>query len=123
LENITLGRAIPDKDVSETLNFLGLKKYIAIQNRGVEAPVDPEGRRLPRSVIQKILIARMIVHKPRLLLMEDPLQFLDDSDKKRIIDYIMHPDRDWTVVVIADYPYWKEKSTQVIKLKKHALYF
>ncbi len=115
-ENITLGRPIPEKDVLETLNFLGLKQYIALQAKGIHSLIDPEGKRLPRSIIQKLLLARAIVNKPRLLIMEDPLQSVNPTEKKHMIDYIMDPKRDWTVVVVADDPYWAKKSTQTIKL-------
>ena len=49
--------------------------------------------------------------------MEDPLQFIADHEKKQIIDYIMDKDQPWTVIVISDYFYWKEKCTKIIELK------
>ncbi|MBK7410355.1 MAG: hypothetical protein IPJ40_21225 [Saprospirales bacterium] len=91
---------------------------MATQPKGLYTGIDPEGKRLSRSIIQKILIARAIVHQPDLLLMEDPMQFVEESEKNSIIDHIMHPDRGWTVIVVADYPYWEEKSTKVITLNK-----
>ncbi|MCB9282715.1 MAG: ATP-binding cassette domain-containing protein [Lewinellaceae bacterium] len=116
LENITLGRSIPESEVFEACELLGLKQFISLQPKGLHAQVDPEGKRLPRSIVQKILIARAIVHKPGLLIMEDPLHSLEEEDKKRIIDHIMHPDRNWTVILVADNPYWQEKCMQVINI-------
>ncbi|MCB0533651.1 MAG: ABC transporter ATP-binding protein [Lewinellaceae bacterium] len=119
VENITLGRPIPEKDVLDTINFLGLKQYIALQHKGIHSLIDPEGKRLPRSIIQKLLIARAIVNKPRLLIMEDPLQSVNQTEKKKIIDHIMDPKNEWTVIVVSDDPYWKAKSTQTIQLKSN----
>lgn len=116
LENITLGRDFPDEQVFELIDQLNLKQFIAHQPEGIHALIDPEGRRLPRSIIRKILIARLLINQPRLLLLEDPVQFLPDSEKQKIINYIMDPSRPWTVLVVGDYHYWQQKSTQIIKL-------
>ncbi len=117
-ENITMGRNISDKEISEVVKLLRLNEYFAHQPKGIDDYVDSGGRRLPRSVIQKLYIARLIVGKPKLLLLEDPLQFLAEDEKKRIIDYLMDKKRNWTVVVVSDFYYWKEKCTQIIDLEK-----
>jgi ABC-type bacteriocin/lantibiotic exporter with double-glycine peptidase domain len=117
-ENIVMGRSISDEALAEVLQLLHLDDYLVHAPQGVHSRVDSGGRRLPRSVIQKLLIARVIVHKPKLLLLEDPLQFIEDSEKKRIIDYIMDAQRPWTVIVISDFYYWKEKSDRVININK-----
>ncbi len=117
-ENITMGREISDRELSKVIDMLDLENYFAHQPKGVDCPVDSGGRRLPRSVIQKIIIARIIVGDPGLLLLEDPLQFVEEDEKKRIIDYIMAPERNWTVIIVSDFYYWKEKCNRTIKLKK-----
>lgn len=118
-ENVTLGRKILNEDFFEVVHKLKLKDYIGKQVKGIDTVIKPEGKQLPRSIIQKLLIARTIVHKPKLLIMEDPLQSLEDEEKDQIIDYIMHPRNEWTVLVVGDYPYWKERSTQIIELSKN----
>ena len=118
-ENITMGRDISDKEISEIIQILKLNDYLIHQPKGIDSFVDSGGRRLPRSIIQKLLIARIIVEKPRLLLMEDPLQFVEEEEKKRIIDYLMSHKRNWTVIVISDFYYWKEKCTQIINLNNN----
>ncbi|MEM9822492.1 MAG: ATP-binding cassette domain-containing protein [Bacteroidota bacterium] len=117
-ENILMGRMISGKRLTEITQLLGLNEYFAHQPKGIDSFVDSGGRRLPRSIIQRLLIARIIVGNPSLLLMEDPLQFVEVEEKKRIIDYLMDPERNWTVLVVSDFYYWKEKSTQLLELKK-----
>lgn len=117
-ENITMGRDIPEQDLSKVIQILNLNDYLIHQPKGIESFVDSGGRRLPRSIIQKLVVARIIVSRPKLLLMEDPLQFVGNHEKKRIIDYLMSPERNWTVIVISDFYYWKEKSTQVLNLSE-----
>jgi len=113
-----LGRIISERKISSILDLLKLNDYLIHQPQGIDSFVDSGGRRLPRSIIQKLLVARILIDKPRLLLMEDPLQFIEDDEKKRIIDYIMDEKQKWTVVVVSDYFYWEEKSNKVIQLNK-----
>lgn len=115
-ENITLGREVSDKDISEIIHKLKLTDYFAHQEGGVNCQVDSGGRRLPRSIIQKLMIARIIVTKPKLILMEDPLQFVEESEKKEIIDLVMD-NPDWTVIVVSDFHYWESKCSQVINMQ------
>ena len=117
-DNIVMGRPVSEKKLSEIIKLLKLTEYLAKQSKGVDSFVDSGGRRLPRSVIQKLLIARIIAGEPKLLLMEDPLQFVEESEKKRIIDYLMDQQRNWTLIVVSDFHYWKEKSNQILKLEK-----
>ena len=115
-ENVLMGRTVSEQELAETLSLLKLDDYLVHQPNGVDSFVDSGGRRLPRSIIQKLLIARIIIAKPGLLLLEDPLQFIPEDEKRRIIDYIMDTKRDWTVLVISDFGYWTEKSDRLIDI-------
>ncbi len=115
-ENILMGRDISERNLRDIINVLSLNNYFVSQPQGIDSFVDSGGRRLPRSIIQKLLIARILVAQPKLLLLEDPLHFVEEETKKSIIDYIMSPEREWTVVVVADYYYWREKTTDTINL-------
>ncbi len=115
-ENILLGRNISEDVVTDMIRNLNFKQYVIQQPYGIHTQIDSGGRRLPRSIIQKILIARLLIGSPKLLLMEDPLQFINDIDKKKIIDYIVDDERNWTVLVISDYYYWEEKCSSTLDL-------
>ncbi|MDN3669763.1 ATP-binding cassette domain-containing protein [Echinicola jeungdonensis] len=115
-ENITLGREVDENYFKEILDALEISDYIGQQADGVETLMDSGGRRTPRSIGQKILIARAICHQPGLLLLENPLQNIPKEETHAIIDYLTDPKHNWTLVVIADDDYWVEKSTQVITL-------
>jgi ABC-type bacteriocin/lantibiotic exporter with double-glycine peptidase domain len=117
-DNILLGRKIPEQELAEMLEMLRLDEYLIHQPKGIDSEVDSGGRRLPRSIIQKLHIARLIAGKPKLLLIEDPLEFIEDEEKRMIIDYIMDKRRPWTVMVVSDYYYWEEKCDRVIELDK-----
>ena len=115
-ENIVVGRNISDKEIIEVNKILGLQKYVQLQEDGLRTYITSGGRKLPRKIIQKILLARIIVGKPLLLLMEDPLLFFEENETERIINYLVDKRRNWTLVVVTNNPYWKEKSTKIIEL-------
>lgn len=115
-ENILMNRTIDPNDLHNTLEALNLSDYISKLRKGIKTEVDSQGRRMPRSIIQKIILCRELVGNPKLLLLEDPLQFIDAEEKISIIDYIMDSKKDWTVIIIADSQYWATKSNQNLKL-------
>lgn len=117
-ENITLGRNITNERFYEVIDILKLNHFVAAQKESIETRIGPEGIHLPKGVMQKILLARAIAHQPHLLLLEAPLHNVDEYERQEIIDYIMNPKQSWTVVVVADYFYWKEKSNHIIELKR-----
>lgn len=115
-ENITVGRDVYEKELLEVVKLLKLDSFFLHQPEGIDCFVESEGKRLSRGTIQKLLIARVIINKPKLLLLENSLQFLKEYEKNRIIDYIMDDKHDWTVVVISDHHYWEKRCTQTIDL-------
>ena len=115
-ENIAVGRPISDKDIIEVNKILGLQKYVQLQGSGLHTDITSGGRKLPHKIIQKILLARIIVGKPRLLLMEDPLVFFEETETENIINYLTDKQRNWTLVVVTNNAYWKEKCDRIIEL-------
>ena len=73
------------KDVLWAIEFVNLKEFVASLPNGLETYLDPEGMRLPRSVTNKIILARCIVSRPALLLLEDPLDHVPREEKEEII--------------------------------------
>ncbi|MGY6650175.1 peptidase domain-containing ABC transporter [Wenyingzhuangia sp. IMCC45574] len=115
-ENIVLNKDISKENLDEILDILSLTEYIKALPEGLQTLLDPQGRRIARSIIQKIILSRALIGNPSLLLLEDPLHFIDGEEKKSIIDYIMSPERSWTAIIIADYHYWDQQCSKIIKL-------
>lgn len=116
MENISMGRKLPEKDLAEILHVLQLESFINAQQLGINAMLDSGGRRISKSIAQKLLLARILVHRPKLLLLEDPLQYINNDEKVRIIDYLMDTSYKATIIVDSDYPYWKQKCDRIIDL-------
>ncbi|WP_024772541.1 peptidase domain-containing ABC transporter [Aquimarina macrocephali] len=119
LENITFGR----KDVSQehlhtVLKELGLLTFIKQQPNGINTILYPEGQQIPFTVSKRIVLARAIIHNPKLLLLKDPLEHFEKEETEQIIKYLTGPERPWILVVSSRNDYWKTHCNQTIKISE-----
>lgn len=119
LENITLGNEQISLDaVKECALQSGLQDFVATLKEGFDTPLDPTGRRLPRSVAQKILMARALAGKPRLLLLEEPWMNAKDQQKQDLINILIGlPDT--TVVVVTNDQEYADRCDRVFVLNEN----
>jgi len=118
LENITFNNPlISHEDIKWAIESVHLGSFIKSLPDGLNTKIFPEGRQLSSSNAQKILLARSIINKPRILFYEDPLDKMDDASAREIIDFITDSSNKWTVIVSSKNPYWKEKIQRVIHMK------
>ena len=118
LENITFNDpSVTEEDLKWAVNAVQLSPLIKTLPEGLNTKVYPEGRQLSSSNAQKILLARSIIHKPKVLFYEDPTDTMDLEVANQIIDFITTPSNKWTVVVSSKNPYWKTKCTREIVMK------
>ncbi len=115
MENISMNRkSVTFEDVQEVVNHLNLQGFIKKLPKGYDSLIDPQGYKLPRSTVQKLLLARAIVHKPKLLLIEDVLKEIDGKDRLEIIQFLMRPENPWTVVAVSSDPEMAKLSDRII---------
>ena len=117
MENVTLGRPeIEFEDVEWAMEGLGLKSFIQSLPKGYETPVGPTAIPLSSSLVERILLARAIVTRPRLLLMDDIFHLFDPKERQDIIKFIWNERQPWTLVAASNLPVVTENSTQIIQL-------
>ncbi|MEZ4826673.1 MAG: ATP-binding cassette domain-containing protein [Bacteroidia bacterium] len=104
-ENITVGRpGISFEEVQNVCRVVGLAEYIKTLPGGLYTPMLPEGRQMPRSVVQKIILARIFAGNPRLILLEEMPTHLDKKDQEVFLKYLFDPIRPWTVIAASHNP-------------------
>lgn len=100
LENICMGSEVRDLNpIFELAERVGLKQYISQLPEGFNSQLDPTGRRLPRKVVQKILLLRALVNTPKLLLLEDPFEGMEEVPRRNIIRYLLEETPKQTILV------------------------
>lgn len=118
LENISMGRAgATFENVRWAVENLKLDEFVQELPNGYDTHIDPLGRKLPQSITQKLLLARSIADRPNLLLLEDALEHLDDDERKIIIDFLVKPENEWTIVAVSSSSYFKSKVNRVLEMK------
>jgi ATP-binding cassette, subfamily B, bacterial len=117
LDNITMGDdSISPNEIMDLSEKVGLKDFLEEQQEGFETVLDPIGKRLSRSIIQKILLLRALVNEPRLLLLEEPWTGLEADMASQIRDYLLS-NKECTVFVATNDTEFASKCDKVLYLK------
>ena len=118
LENINMGcDDISAKDILLMADKTGLKTFMAELKDGLNTQLDPVGKSLSRNIIQKILLLRALVNNPRLVLLEDPLEGLNDPIRQKVINYLITETKGQTIVISSNDESIAAKCGKVIFLK------
>ena len=88
-ENITLGKPSIEKEyVFEILKVVGLKEFVESLAQGFSTKLLPGGKGLPKSIRIKIILARGLVNKPQLILLDDTFHQLKKSDRNSLLSFL-----------------------------------
>ncbi|MDF7811089.1 ABC transporter ATP-binding protein [Hymenobacter sp. YC55] len=102
LENLTLNQAdIQPDDVAWALDLVGLRDDIYSRPLGLNTPLGV-GSPLADSTRQKLLLARALVRRPRLLLLDNFLPGVEPAERLRILRRILAPEHKWTVLLASN---------------------
>ncbi|MEY2904421.1 MAG: hypothetical protein RJA52_437 [Bacteroidota bacterium] len=119
IENITMGRqGVTQKEVMDTIQICKLEEFIKNQNAGLQTFLLPNGRNIPGSVRAKILLARGIVCKPKLLVLAGFFGGIERKEENEIIRMITQGDQNWSLIAVSDNPFFAESCDRVIILKE-----
>ena len=118
LNNITFGdKSIAQEDIYWALDNLGLTQFVKEQPQGLQTILYPEGKQIPSTVSKKIVLARSIVRKPKLLILKDPLDHFDRNEAQRIINFLSNPENGWALLVVSSNMGWTDKCTRIITME------
>jgi ABC-type bacteriocin/lantibiotic exporter with double-glycine peptidase domain len=117
-ENITFNDpSLSSEDLKWAVDGVQLTSFIKLFPKGLDTRIYPEGRQLSSSNAQKVLLARSIIHKPKILFYEDPTDTMDEKVANEIIDFITSDKNNWTIIVSSKNPYWETKCNRKITMK------
>jgi len=117
-ENITLGnKEVKEQDVLDTFKIVGLESFYKSLNKGFDTHLEPTGKQLSSSSVQKLLIARSLLNQPALLLLDEPMKLFAADDKQYLQNYLFGL-KDVTIIFTTNDPSLISKSEMVIHLEK-----
>ncbi len=117
-ENITFGdENISDQQLLWAIDKVGLNQFVKESVNGLNTMLYPEGKQISFTVAKKIVLARAIASKPKLLILEDPLEHFETDEVERIITFLTDSTNPWALVLVSVINDWSQSCTQVITLK------
>jgi len=119
LENITMGLEAPDMNELLLLcKKTGLSEFISTQQNGFDTALNTNGRKLPATVVRKILLVRALINKPVLLLLEEPWNGLEMQYQQQIKQLLLYEMKNTTIFIISNDTAFAAACNQVIEMKK-----
>jgi ATP-binding cassette subfamily B protein len=99
--NVTLGADLPDEEVWAALRVAAVDDVVRRLPEGLDTRVGERGATLSGGQRQRIALARAVVRRPRLLVLDDATSAVDPAVEARILDSLRDAERPSTVVVVA----------------------
>jgi ATP-binding cassette subfamily C protein len=118
LANITLGdSSIGEEQAVEALRVAGAGDFIARLPDGVHTEVGEKGARFSGGQRQRIAIARALVHRPKLLILDEVTSALDAATERETCENIRNIAKSITVLAISHRQAWVEVADSVNYLR------
>ena len=106
-DNITLGdQSISADQVTEALRLAGAMGFVEALPDGIHTNIGTMGAKLSGGQRQRISLARALVLKPKLLLLDEVTSALDDATEAEICENIMELSGKFTIIAITHKPAW-----------------
>lgn len=99
--NVTLGADVADEVVWEALRAAQADGFVAALPDGLDTRLGERGTSLSGGQRQRISLARALVRRPRLLILDDATSAVDPEVEARILAALRSGSRDTTLVVVA----------------------
>lgn len=99
--NVTLGADVSDEAVWEALRVAQAEAFIVALPEGLDTQLGERGTSLSGGQRQRISLARALVRRPRLLVLDDATSAVDPDVEARILAALREGGTDATLVVVA----------------------
>jgi ATP-binding cassette subfamily C protein len=121
--NVSLGDpGISEADVTSALQAAGAWEFTEKLTEGIHSNVGERGGKLSGGQRQRIMIARALVHRPRLLIMDEATTALDPQSEAAICETLRKLRGRQTILAISHQPAMLEAADRAYRLQDgHAL--
>ena len=99
--NVTLGSDVPEEDVLRAMRLAGVERFITELPNGYDTQIGERGTSLSGGQRQRIALARALVRRPRVLVLDDATSAVDPSVETEILRGLQGAELPSTVVIVA----------------------
>jgi putative ABC transport system ATP-binding protein len=118
-ENVSLGRpGVTADHVREALGRVGLIEEVLAFPDGLQTAVTTTGAPLSQGQLRRLLIARAIASRPRLLVIDETIDAIDVEARDEVLRALFAPDSPWTLLVVSHSEELIERCERVIVLRQ-----
>lgn len=103
-ENVTLGGEFSDDEVMTALRLAAADEFVNVLPNGIDTELGERGTTLSGGQRQRLALARALVRKPRLLILDDATSAVDPSVEAEILRALKGAELPSTIVVVAYRP-------------------
>lgn len=101
--NLCLGAEVDDETLDEAMR-VAEAGFLRDLEKGIDTSLGERGVSLSGGQRQRLALARALVRRPRLLLLDDTTSALDPSTELRVLDNLVRSDLAGTVLMVASRP-------------------
>jgi ATP-binding cassette, subfamily C, bacterial len=118
-DNITLGDpALSEQDALDALQLAGANEFINALPKGMYTDIGTMGARLSGGQRQRLSLARALVHKPKLLLLDEVTSALDEVTEAEICKNIQALLGKLTIIAVTHRPAWTRVATKIFTVSE-----
>lgn len=101
LQNVRVGRdEIPLSEIRSLLEAVGLWDEVSSHPHGIDMRLTPGGGPLSPGQLRRLMLARAMAGQPRLILIDEVLDGLDEEIRQDVATRLFDRDAPWTVVIV-----------------------
>ncbi|MBK9512945.1 MAG: ATP-binding cassette domain-containing protein [Flavobacteriales bacterium] len=117
MENIVMGRPwISEEQARAACVRTGLLSMLSDLPDGLLTVLDPLGSRLPQSLVRRIIIARCLAGRPRLVLYEDDALPLPANEHDVLLELLTGKDAPFTLIAVSNDPLFQRHFQRIVSL-------
>lgn len=103
-ENLTMGRAVHYDDIRWALRFVELEEEVDAMPLGLRTPVTLGGKGFTTSQTLRLLVARAIVARPQILILDGTLHGMLPAMRETILRRLCSKEEPWSVLFVSNDP-------------------
>lgn len=118
LDNLRMGTEIPLQEVQRTLDGVGLGPALTRLPDGLQTRLQPGGRPLSDSQRILLVMARALLARPRLLLVDKLLDGLDPKELQPLLSMLLTKEAPWTLLLATRDPEILTRCDRVLRIQQ-----
>lgn len=119
--NVTLGEDVTPDDLRTALRAAGALEFVEALPDNVHTPIGEGGSRLSGGQRQRLALARALIHKPRLLILDECTSSLDPDSQAVVIETLCRLKGTLTMLAVSHQESLIEAADQVFRIEQQPL--